>query len=102
MFAVLEGKIEATFREKKTVVRAGETINIPANAPHQFQNKSGQPVRLLCLCSPAGQEAFFKEVGVPVATRTTSPSPLDEQAEAALAAKVKALAPKYRTELLPP
>jgi hypothetical protein len=97
----LEGEIEATFRGKKTIIRAGETINIPANAPHQFQNNSGQPARLLCLCSPAGQEEFFREVGVPVATRTTSPPPLDEAAEAAFVAKVKALVPKYRTELLP-
>ena len=101
MFSVLEGEIEATFRGKKTIPRTGETINIPANAPHQFQNKSGQPARLLCLCSPAGQEEFFKEVGVPVATRTTPPPPLDEGAEAAFIAKVKTLAPKYRTELLP-
>jgi quercetin dioxygenase-like cupin family protein len=102
MFSVLEGEIEATFRGKKTVIRAGETINIPANAPHQFQNKSRQPARLLCLCSPAGQEEFFREVGVPVATRTTPPPPLDEPAQAAFVAKVKALAAKYRTELLPP
>jgi quercetin dioxygenase-like cupin family protein len=102
MFSVLEGEIEATFRGEKTVIRAGETINIPANAPHRFQNKSGRPARLLCLCSPAGQEEFFKEVGVPVATRTTPPPQLDERAEAAFVAKVKALAWKYRTELLPP
>jgi quercetin dioxygenase-like cupin family protein len=102
MFSVLEGEIEATFRGKKTLIRAGETINIPANAPHQFQNKSGQAARLLCLCSPAGQEEFFKEVGVLVATRTTSPPSLDKEAETAFVAKVKALAPKYRIELLPP
>jgi quercetin dioxygenase-like cupin family protein len=102
MFSVLEGEIEFTFRGKKIVVRAGETINIPANGPHQFQNKTRQSARLLCLCSPAGQEEFFREVGVPVATRTTPPPPLDEEAEAAFVAKVKARAPKYRTELLPP
>ena len=102
MFSVLEGEIEASFRGIKTIIRSGETINIPANAPHQFQNKSGKPARLLCLCSPAGQEEFFREVGVPVATRTTTPPPLDREAEAAFAAKVKALAPKYRTELLRP
>jgi uncharacterized cupin superfamily protein len=100
MFSVIEGEIEVTFRGKKTVIRAGETINIPANAHHQFQTKSGQPARLLCLCSPAGQEEFFKEIGVPVAARTTPPPPLEE-AEAAFVAKVRALAPKYRTELLP-
>ena len=102
MFSVLEGEIETTFRGKKTIIRTGETINIPANAPHEFQNKSGQPARLLCLCSPAGQEEFFKEIGLPVATRTTPPPPLNEEAEAAFIAKVKTLAPKYRTELLPP
>ena len=37
-FIVLEGEIEATFRGKKSVVRAGDTVNIPANAPHQFHN----------------------------------------------------------------
>src|SRR5262249_6367836 len=72
MFSALEGETEFTIRGKKIVVRPGDTINIPANAPHQFKSKSGQPARLLCLCSPAGLEEFFKEVGVPVATRTTS------------------------------
>jgi hypothetical protein len=47
-------------------------------------------------------EEFFNEVGIPVATRTTPPPPLDEQAEAVFIAKVKTLAPKYRTELLAP
>jgi quercetin dioxygenase-like cupin family protein len=102
MFSVLEAEIEVTFRGKKAIVRAGETINIPANAPHQFQNKSRQAARLLCLCSPAGQEEFFREVGIPVVTRTTPPPPLDKAAQAAFVAKVKSLAPKYRTELLPP
>ena len=101
-FSVLEGEIEATFRGEKMVVRAGETINIPANAPHSFTNASAQPVRLLCLCSPSGQEEFFVEVGVPVAGRTTPPPKLDEAAQAAFLAKAQELAPKYRTELLPP
>lgn len=99
-FIILEGELEATFRGAKTVVRAGETINIPANAPHQFHNASAKDVRLLCICSPAGQETFFKEVGVPVATRTTAPPKLDEAAQAAFRAKAEALAPKYRTEFL--
>ena len=75
-FILLEGEIEATFRGKKSVVRAGDTVNIPANAPHQFHNASSQPTRLLCICSPAGQENFFREVGTPVATRTTPPPKL--------------------------
>jgi hypothetical protein len=75
-------------------------MTIPANAPHQFHNASTAPTRLLCICSPAGQEKFFLEVGVPVATRTTPPPKLGAAEQAALIEKVKALAPKYRTELL--
>jgi quercetin dioxygenase-like cupin family protein len=100
-FTILEGELEATFRGTHVVVRAGETVHIPANAPHQFRNTSAQAVRLLCICSPAGQEEFFLEIGVPVPTRTTEPPRLDETAQAAFLAKVAALAPKYRTELLP-
>jgi len=92
--------MEATFRGQKSIVRAGDTVNIPANSPHQFHNTSTSPVRMLCICSPAGQENFFLEVGVPVATRTTPPPRLDENEQAAFIEKVKALAPKYRTELL--
>lgn len=99
-FSILEGELEATFRGTKRTVKAGETIHIPANAPHQFHNASSEPVRMLCICSPAGQEEFFLEVGLPVATRTTAPPKLDEAAEAAFRAKAAALAPKYRTELL--
>ncbi len=101
-FILLEGEIEATFRGAKSVVRAGETVNIPANAPHQFHNVSDKPVRLLCICSPSGQEKFFQEIGVPVATRTTPPPKLDAAAQAAFLEKAQALAPKYQTELLPP
>lgn len=101
-FAVLEGEIQAIFRDEHLTVRAGEVINIPANAPHQFQNKSKQPVRVLCVCSPAGQEEFFQELGVPVATRTTPPPPLDPAQQQASKAETEALALKYKTELLKP
>jgi quercetin dioxygenase-like cupin family protein len=99
-FILLEGEIEATFRGQKTVVRAGETVNIPANAPHQFRNVSSSPVRMICICSPAGQEKLFAEVGVPVATRTTPPPKLDEAEEKEFISKVVKLVPLYRTELL--
>jgi quercetin dioxygenase-like cupin family protein len=100
MFTILDGEIELTFRGGSTVATAGETINVPANAPHVFRNISERPARLLCLCSPAGQEEFFKEVGVPVAHRTEAPPALDDADTAAFIAKAVALAPKYRTELL--
>jgi hypothetical protein len=99
---ILEGELEATFRGVKQIVRGGETIHIPANAPHQFRNVSDKPARALCTCAPAGHENFFKEVGVPVATRTTPPPPLDEAAETALKTKAGRLALKYLTEFVQP
>jgi quercetin dioxygenase-like cupin family protein len=99
-FILLEGEMEATFRGQKSNVKAGDTINIPANAPHRFHNTSTKATRLLCICSPAGQEEFFAAVGTPVATRTTPPPKLDEKEQAAFMMKAIALAPKYRTELL--
>ena len=100
-FIVQEGEIEATFRGVQSMVRAGQTIHIPANAPHQFRNKSDRPARLLCMCSPAGMDEFFALVGIPVAIRTTPPPKLDDQAQAEFRAKAESLAPKYKTEFLP-
>src|SRR5271170_941492 len=59
MFTLLEGELEFTFRGKTKTVRAGWTVNVPANAPHAFRNASGAPVHMLCLASPAGLEEFF-------------------------------------------
>ena len=102
MFSILEGALELTFRGETLVVTAGETVNVPANAPHAFRNAGDEPARLLCLCSPPGQEEFFRAVGVPVAHRTQAPPALSDTDQAAFIAKAQALAPRYRTELLPP
>jgi mannose-6-phosphate isomerase-like protein (cupin superfamily) len=102
MFTILDGEIEVTFRGVKSVVRVGETANIPANAPHHFRNTSVRPARLLCLCSPAGQEEYFMAIGIPVASRTAPYPKLDEASQAALKAKAEALASQYRTEFLDP
>jgi quercetin dioxygenase-like cupin family protein len=99
-FTLLEGELEATFRGEVSIVKAGQSIHIPANAPHRFHNASQSAVRLLCTCSPAGQEKLFAEIGIPVATRTTPPPRLDEAEMAAFRKKAEELAPQYRTELL--
>lgn len=101
-FTLLVGELEFTFRGEKQTVRSGESIHIPANAPHMFRNVSEQAARLLCFCSPAGQEEFFMKLGLPVASRTTPPPKLDDAAEAEFRKKAQALAPEYRTELLRP
>jgi mannose-6-phosphate isomerase-like protein (cupin superfamily) len=99
-FIILEGELDAAFRGNKMVVRAGDTVNIPSNAPHQFHNSSGNRVRLLCICSPAGLEDFFMKVGTPVESQTASAAKPDKVEQEKLEAKLRELAPKYRIEIL--
>lgn len=101
-FIVLEGEIEATFRGQTSTVKSGETLHIPANAPHRFTNAQPEPARLLCICSPAGQEEFFLTIGDLVSTRTSPPPAMDDAAKAARMAKALSLVSKYRTEILRP
>ena len=101
MFHVLEGTVEVMFRGVKSTARTGETVSIPANAPHAFKNVSTAPARLLCTVSPAGEEEFFLEIGDRVPTRTGPVPTLDEAAQRARAEKAKALSAKYKNEIIP-
>jgi quercetin dioxygenase-like cupin family protein len=102
MFTVLEGEIEVTFRGEARIAHAGSTLNIPANAPHAFKNTSNQPARLLCMCSPPGQEEFFMAVGDPVESRTAPPPDLSRQEQAERHKRAERLVARYRTEMVGP
>ncbi|MET0431334.1 MAG: cupin domain-containing protein, partial [Hyphomicrobium sp.] len=100
MFTVLDGEIELTFRGETRRASAGTTVNIPANAPHAFKNVSDTMARLLCMCTPAGQDEFFVAVGDPVANRESPAPKLSAAEQQERLQRARALAGKYRTELL--
>jgi len=100
MFTLIEGEIAFTFRGETSTIHAGSTVNIPANAPHSFRNQSGGAARMLCVCTPAGQEEFFMAVGDPVASRVAPPPKLTEEEQEERKRRAKELAPRYRTQLL--
>jgi quercetin dioxygenase-like cupin family protein len=100
MFTLLDGELEFTFRGQTQTVRAGSTVNIPANAPHAFKNRSGRIARMLCLCAPAGQEELFSAIGFPVDSRAAPPPRVSAEARAEKGKLLATLAPKYRTEIL--
>ena len=100
MFTILDGEIELTFRGQVHRASAGSTVNVPANAPHSFKNKSEKPARMLCMCTPAGQEELFMELGDPVESRTAPPPKLSPAEQAERIQRAKSLSAKYRTELL--
>jgi len=100
MFTLPEGELEFTFRGTSQNVRAGSTVNVPANAPHAFKNVSGHTAQMLCMCTPAGQEEFFLAVGIPVESRTAPPPKPTQEERAETGKLVAALLPKYRTEMV--
>src|SRR5947209_11131646 len=102
-FRVLEGSLEVRVRDLPPIrLQAGDTANIPANAPHAFRNPGQVPARLLCTAAPAGLETFFAEFGDPVPTRSSpAPSLSDAEREDRLR-RAMAAAPRYGMEILPP
>lgn len=99
MFHVLEGELEVTFRGETHRVRAGETVNVPALAPHSFHNMSARPARTLCMVTPPGLEEYFGKWGQPRPTRTTLPDMTAEQVRDRLQIAID-LGPHYRIENL--
>ena len=102
-FRVLEGSLEVRVRDLPPIpLEAGDTANIPANAPHAFRNPADVPARLLCTVAPAGLERFFAEFGDLVASRTAPPPPLSDAERQARLERAIAKAPEYGMEILPP
>jgi hypothetical protein len=52
------------------------------------------------MCTPAGQEQFFMEVGDPVDSPTAPPPKLSPAEQTERIQRAKSLSAKYRTELL--
>lgn len=100
MFTILTGQIDFTVRGTTTTAREGTTVNIPANAPHFFRNTSGAPARMLCMCTPSGQEEYFLRVGDRITDPTSLPRALTEDEQADRRRLAEDLAATYRTELL--
>ena len=100
MFHVLEGTIEVSLRGDTTVAHPGDTVNVPANAPHTFTNAPDEQARLLCLVAPAGLDAYFAEFGDRVSSRTAPAPDLTDDDRAQRMDRAMQLAPQYRIESL--
>lgn len=78
------------------VATAGDTVVIPRGLSHALRVTGDEPAEALVVCSPAGFEEFFHEVGEPAAERRV-PDPAEPDLE-----QVEALAPEYDLDLLGP
>lgn len=97
MFHILEGEIRFTFRGEEIVAHAGETVNIPARAPHHFVNASDRNARMLCMVTPPGLEEYFARWGEPLTDRTATP---DAEQTAERLRTAIALEAAYKVETL--
>ena len=64
-FLILEGEMEFFVNGETTIVKAGQSVDIPPNTLHTFGNKSDQPCKWINIHSPKGFRNFFEELGVP-------------------------------------
>jgi hypothetical protein len=84
-------------------LEAGESANIPSNAPHTFRNTAQVSARLLCTVAPSGLERYFAEFGDRVGSRTSPPPELSDEEKQARMRRAVERAPAYGMEvLLPP
>ena len=100
-FRVLEGSIEVRVGDQPPVLLdAGDTVNIPARAPHAFRNASAAQARLLCTVAPSGLERYFAEFGDPVPARTSPAPALSDAEREERLHKAVAKAPEYGMEFV--
>ena len=91
-FYVLEGEVNFQVGERIVKATEGSFVFGPKDIPHSFAIAGERPAKVLVMFSPAGIEELFLEVMAP-------PEP---KSKPEYIAKIKALAPKYNLELLPP
>jgi quercetin dioxygenase-like cupin family protein len=100
LFHVLSGTVEVTLRETTSRAEAGQTVNVPANAPHAFHNPTDGPLRLLCLTSPGGLDEYFLGFGDRLPTRSSPAPQLSETELGERMRRAAELAPRYRIDML--
>jgi len=52
LYHIIAGSGEMTVGEERFAVRAGDTVCIMPDAPHQIANTGVGPLKILCCCSP--------------------------------------------------
>lgn len=100
LFTILEGTITFTFRGEEVSARAGQSVNIPANAPHFFRNTSDAGAVMLCVCAPAGQDEYFRRVGVALDGPDAQPPHLSDAEISEGRRRAAELAASFRTQIL--
>ncbi|MFP4282531.1 MAG: cupin domain-containing protein [Opitutales bacterium] len=61
-FYIIEGEVEFTLGERRTVAGAGTTVFLPKDSLHTWKVVGTQRARFLIMLMPAGGEQYFREL----------------------------------------
>lgn len=64
-FLIVEGEMEFFVDGNVSIVKAGESVDIPPKTLHTFSNKSDKPCKWVNIHSPKGFSSFFEQMGIP-------------------------------------
>jgi mannose-6-phosphate isomerase-like protein (cupin superfamily) len=104
IFYILEGEFEISTADADNhlstrKIQAGDTLAIPSMVWHNFKNVGTTPGKFLAIHSPAGMEAFAREIGTPITDPLHPPQPTGPPTEAQRARMMETIL-KYM-EILP-
>lgn len=63
-FLIIEGEMEFMLNGNISIVKAGDSVDIPPNTLHTFMNNSDSPCKWVNIHSPKGFREFFEQMGV--------------------------------------
>jgi mannose-6-phosphate isomerase-like protein (cupin superfamily) len=86
VFYILEGDFEISTADADNQLstvksKPGDTLAIPSLIWHNFKNVGTTPGKFLAVHSPAGMEAFAREVGTPIEDPLLPPQPTEPPSE---------------------
>ncbi len=64
VFMVLEGEMEFLINGETKILHQGESVDLPPNVVHTFNNVGSSSCKWLNIHSPKGFSSFFEEMGI--------------------------------------
>ncbi len=78
LFMVLEGEMQFVVDGKPRLVKAGQTIDLPARVVHTFKNNGSTPCKWVNIHSPKGFLSFFQDMGISETEQDAMQKSVDE------------------------
>jgi Cupin domain len=95
---VLEGEPEIMTETGRQRLGVGESLIVPPNKPHTFENATEADARVISVYSPPGFERYFLDMGVLV----DAPERPRGQKDPQIIERIKSEAARYGMHILPP